>query len=194
MEAADQYAAPPTARQEAIGPASPRQNAADRAQPHGQPENDGEEGAPPSFLQICVQTTWLYTTLPFRWLSNTLLSYHCVYVLSVHDLGCVGSDQLDMTVTHHQQPTPRTTDRESQTRTLGIFTTGTAARVALTEVLGLPEYAGRKLRVAFVELGEKEPGAVVTGSGGGSGDGGRNGVDEGIVALIEKMYVRSSGI
>ncbi|KAK5128671.1 hypothetical protein LTR85_000004 [Meristemomyces frigidus] len=160
-------------------------NAADRAQHLW--EQDEEEARMPSFLHTCVCNVWLYTTFPIRWLANTLLSYRYVYALSVHDLGSNATSHAAQS--GHSQ---MVLNRPPHHRTFGLFTTSTAARVALTEVLGLPEYAGRRVRVGFVELGEREPGAVVAGSG-GAGVGGGEG-DEGIVVVVEKMYVRASGL
>lgn len=161
-----------------------------------------DEVASPSLLQSCVGNIWLHATYPWRWLCNSLLSYRYVYILSVHDSGyavfqthpCGQSSQArkDYRECYQQRP--------SHHRTFGLFATDSAARVALTDVLGLPEYAGRRVRLGFPEVGKREPGVMVAASGMlgyGSRDGSAgssNMVDEGIVAVIEKMYVRSSGL
>lgn len=132
--------------------------------------------AAPSRPQICIQWLIWLITLPFCWLFNAMFSYRYIYVLSVHSHP---SSIQHIDAAHH--------------KIFGVYHTSAAARVACTEVMRLPEYAGRPVTLGFVELEVGEPGALVASIGYG-GSGFDKNEDGRVTAVIERMSVRSSGL
>lgn len=123
---------------------------------------------------------------PLHGLFSAVLSYRSVYVVMVYD--CDGR-------THTNLSTAQATSIQpvEHIKIFGTYRHDTAARVALTEVLRLPEYAGRRLYSMNVqEIDAKEVGPVLTRQFIGC----RSSTMEegGIVAFILKMIVRESGL
>lgn len=99
---------------------------------------------------------------------NYLLGYRHVYILSAHCLS--NPDQI------------------SSQRIFGVYLSSEAARVAMTEVLRLPEYEGRRVKMGFPELNATEPGIAVALHEEEWDE------DAQVVVLVEKMVVRKTGL
>ncbi|KAK3113763.1 hypothetical protein LTR53_008628 [Teratosphaeriaceae sp. CCFEE 6253] len=129
--------------------------------------------------------TWI--TTQYRWIVQ---GYYPVYVLSVNDLGVFPPISYDPKVplAHQEPPIPqRRWPRDSAHRIMGVFSNEQAARVHVTMVQQMPEYADRPPRINYPVFGPDEPGAVVAGDPGSltNADG-----DRGVVILVQKMFMR----
>ncbi|KAK5132215.1 hypothetical protein LTR08_009275 [Meristemomyces frigidus] len=144
----------------------------DNPNPFYPPLNFYNQDPPTLLVRLRALVNYTLSLIFFvpRYLLALLLAHQTLYLVSIHDRG-------------HPQTRP------AHTRTFGLYTTATAARVALTQVIALPEYEGRPMWFAYPELGERESGAMVMmhDCGGGGGDGG-------IVGIVETMSVRSGGL
>lgn len=115
---------------------------------------------------------------PFRILLHSIVAYRSVYTLSVHDPGCSSSlDSGRSSTPHHQL--------------IGVYASAEAARVAVTEVLQLPEYQGRWLHMGFLVHGQADLGTRI-GCECSTFEAG-NWHDGRLVLLVESMVVRKKG-
>lgn len=125
-----------------------------------------------------LMTLFNFLLGPFRNLLHTVLAYRSVYTLSVHDPGCscsIGSGQSS--TPHHQL--------------IGVYASAEAARVAVTEILQLPEYRGRALHMGFPVHGQADLGTRI-GCACSTFEAG-NWHDRRLVLLVESMVVRKKG-
>jgi uncharacterized protein (UPF0548 family) len=113
------------------------------------------EGAALCFVFRVLLATLCFLLTPFRWLVTVALSYRHVHVLSVL--------------------------QDDQHRTIGVYGSLPAAQVALTEILALPEYEGLTVRIAILEFGQGEMGAVVDAHHSVGGE---------MLVVVQKMCVR----
>lgn len=133
---------------------------------------------------LCILCGLLMYSL--RGLVAAALSHRSVYVVMVYDYG----GRIPT-----QSSTPQGTPIQpvEHIKIFGVYRHDTAARVALTEILRLPEYAGRRLYSMNVqEVDAEEFGPMLT----------RQSIgckwttmeEGGIVAVILKMMVRKTGL
>jgi hypothetical protein len=109
------------------------------------------------------------------WTYHYLNNQQYLYVLCIHDCGGPPAD-LATEPTTLQQPLPHS-------KVFGIYDCEAAAKVALTEVVQLPEYAGRPLKVTHTVIEDKELGVCL----------GQAPVDPekgGVYVVMQKMAVR----
>lgn len=115
---------------------------------------------------------------PLRILLDTVLAYRSVYTLSVHDPGCSSSlDSGRSSAPHHQ--------------VIGVYASAEAARVAMTEILQLPEYQGRAIYMGFPVRGKADLGTRIGCESSIFEADQRH--DERLVLLVESMVVRRRG-
>lgn len=115
---------------------------------------------------------------PLRILLDTVLAYRSVYTLFVHDPGRSSSlDNVQSSAPHHQ--------------VIGVYASAEAARVAMTEVLQVPEYQGRAIHIGFPIHVQADLGTRI-GCESSTFEAGKW-HDERLVLLVEKMVVRRKG-
>lgn len=115
---------------------------------------------------------------PLRILLDTVLTYRSVYTLSVHDPGRSSSvDNVKSSAPHHQ--------------VIGVYASAEAARVAMTEVLQVPEYQGRAIYIGYPSHGRADLGTRI-GCESFTFEA-ANWHDERLVLLVERMVVRRKG-
>ena len=115
---------------------------------------------------------------PLKILLDTVLAYRYVYILSVHDPGRSSSlDNVQSSAPHHQ--------------VIGVYASAEAARVAMTEVLQLPEYQARAINMGFPKHGKADLGTRI-GCESSMFEAGKW-HNERLVLLVERMVVRRKG-
>lgn len=115
---------------------------------------------------------------PWRILLDTVLAYRYVYILSVHDPGRSSSlDNVQSSAPHHQ--------------VIGVYASAEAARVAMTEILRLPEYQAQAIHMGFPKHGKADLGTRM-GCESSTFEAGKW-HNERLVLLVESMVVRRKG-